>query len=246
MQTRNFKYDLEEVKINANKYLIFDEYLVSRDGRLTGVNTRTTESGKVVFTHKRRMYYLGKVVLQLFSNDEAVKDFSHINGDLRNCHFNNLVWGLDDRRYDFDMVTTFKGAKFYHLRSMPGYYVSAEGKLLSMRSKRRDKYLLKQRKFDGHPSVTYKDLDGGLSRTCYTHLLVIEAFYGIPYGMTKCIWKDGNRGNVSFNNLQIATLSDVMLNHFKEGRRDPNMFRNALDKIYGKGKRPFGQGRKKK
>jgi len=239
--TKNFHYDLDARRIDHNTWLLFEEISVSRQGKVTGRKVkRMKTTGQYYFQYKRKLYFVGKVVLCLFKPETtAHKDFHHLDNKKKNNHVNNLAWGIGMAVNNLPPSLAHKGETYLYCASAPGFYVSENGKIMSLRDPRKGTHLIKQRLLEGIPCVGYHREQDAPGATRYTHLLVLEAWANYPYGSTKCIWRDGKRTNSRLENLRPTNYGEMMLNHFREGRRKPNTFRDILDKTYGKNIRPW-------
>jgi hypothetical protein len=244
-KNKSFKYELESSKIDENTYLVFDTITITKDGNVSGANVITRQNGVKYFHYNRKAYAVAKVVLCLFGTNKPEKYYHYIDANKSNCAFTNLKWGLIRDPHTYPQRIHFKGITYNHCPSFPGLYVNDKGEVYSARDPRRPWRKVATRELENIPSVAYSGKP--ISTTVYIHLLVLEAFAQIPYGNTKCIWKDGNRSNPALTNLQIADESQIRINHFIEGRREPNKLKNILDKKYGFNLRPWTKkGRKNK
>jgi len=181
---------------------LFDgKYIITKFGKLIGHNKTFVSKhygNQVMFTHNRKQYFLGKVMLQIFNNEEPQKYFHQVDGDKNNNHIDNLRWGKSHLSKVMPEYKTYRNIEYKHT-SFRGIYVSPEGKVLSMIN--RLPKIKKQRLLEGIPSITYKNSKENINTTLYTHLLVAEAYLDCPYASSNIIWKDSNRKNSHVTNL---------------------------------------------
>ena len=183
---------------------LFDgNYIVTKFGKFIGHNKTyisKTHDKHVMFTYNRKNYFLAKVILQVFSDEEPQKYFHHVDGDKKNNHINNLRWGKPHLSKEMPEEITYRKIN-YKRSSYHGIYVSPEGKILSLIN--RLPKIKVQRYLEGIPSITYKNSKEKINTTLYTHMMVAEVYLGVPYATGQVIWKDGNRKNCRVGNLEV-------------------------------------------
>lgn len=207
MGKRRAFYFIDYKKSNdGTRAKLFDgNYIITKFGKFIGHNKTFVSKNfghQVMFTHNRRQYFFGKVMLQIFSDEEPQRYFHYVDGDKKNNHIDNLRWGKAFLSKAMPEYTTYRRIKYKHT-SFRGIYVSPEGKILSMIN--RLPKIKKQRLLEGIPSITYKSSIKNVNTTLYTHLLVAEAYLDQHYASSVILWKDGNRKNCDVTNLIPAT-----------------------------------------
>ena len=217
-------------KLSATEVTFFEDYIISRSGKLCYLNPKTeelkdishiileyTKKGVPIYriidltdTSKFLEIRLDKLVLNTFIGDLEGK-IIHKDGDYKNCSLDNLSYELIINKIDNSDSLWINNKEFKLIKNPPliyNYYISDNGAVYSEWSNALLKRAFAINFYSGH------HLDG---YNLPTHRLVYSTWVGgIPEGLT-INHEDCHKCNNHYSNLTAMTRAENLRHAYNNG-----------------------------